>query len=310
MTCESAAGTPSDRDLDRRRAARARRRASRRARALAARSCAPTPPSATSSSCGATTHVDIWVISWMSGHDTGFHDHDVSCGAVAVVEGEIVEERLVLGGGPRRRRHRAGEVFDFDASHVHRMRQDEDRAAVSIHAYSPPLWRMGSLRGRRRRHPVPARRSPTPRSCGRSRPPRSRDARAPPPRSAGSTARLGPLDQRAERVEHLAVGRLVLGHARQQLDLDPLEHVRGEASRAPAGGAGARSRARSAQSAKTDSSRPRQPPIAARQPAASSSSARPGGPQLPQHAHVAGADVLVEEVARRAPLLGQRAGAA
>jgi predicted metal-dependent enzyme (double-stranded beta helix superfamily) len=89
-------------------------------------------------------HVDVWVISWASGNDTGFHDHDVSRGAVAVVEGELIEERLVLGGAPRRLRHRAGETFDFDAAHVHRMRQDSATPAVSIHAYSPPLWRMGS----------------------------------------------------------------------------------------------------------------------------------------------------------------------
>jgi hypothetical protein len=89
-------------------------------------------------------HVDVWVISWGDGDDTGFHDHDISSGAVAVVEGELVEERLVLGGAPRRIRHRAGEAFDFDAAHVHRMRQDSDRPAVTIHAYSPPLWRMGS----------------------------------------------------------------------------------------------------------------------------------------------------------------------
>jgi hypothetical protein len=88
--------------------------------------------------------VDVWVISWMNGNDTGFHDHDVSRGAVAVVEGEIIEERLVVGGPPRRIRHAAGDTFDFDASHVHRMRQDSDAPAVSIHAYSPPLWRMGT----------------------------------------------------------------------------------------------------------------------------------------------------------------------
>jgi predicted metal-dependent enzyme (double-stranded beta helix superfamily) len=88
--------------------------------------------------------VDVWVISWVNGNDTGFHDHDVSSGAVAVVEGELVEERLVVGGAPRVRRHGAGEVFDFDASHVHRMRQDAAAPAVSIHAYSPPLWRMGT----------------------------------------------------------------------------------------------------------------------------------------------------------------------
>jgi hypothetical protein len=84
------------------------------------------------------------VITWTNGNDTGFHDHDVSGGAVAVVEGEIVEERLVVGGAPRRLHHRAGETFDFDASHVHRMHQDMAAPAVSIHAYSPPLWRMGA----------------------------------------------------------------------------------------------------------------------------------------------------------------------
>jgi predicted metal-dependent enzyme (double-stranded beta helix superfamily) len=88
--------------------------------------------------------VDVWVISWGTGNDTGFHDHDISSGAVAVVEGELIEERLVLAGAPLRLRHRAGDVFDFDSAHVHRMRQDSDTPAVSIHAYSPPLWRMGS----------------------------------------------------------------------------------------------------------------------------------------------------------------------
>jgi len=88
-------------------------------------------------------HVDVWVISWGSGSDTGFHDHDVSSGAVAVLDGELIEERLTLGR-PRLRRHPAGAVFDFDAAHIHRMRQDSDVPAISVHAYSPPLWRMGS----------------------------------------------------------------------------------------------------------------------------------------------------------------------
>ena len=89
-------------------------------------------------------HVGVWVISWADGNDTGFHDHDVSHGAVAVVEGELVEERLVLGGAPRMIRHRKGDAFAFDASHVHRMRQDAATPAVSIHVYSPPLSRMGA----------------------------------------------------------------------------------------------------------------------------------------------------------------------
>jgi Cysteine dioxygenase type I len=89
-------------------------------------------------------HVDVWVISWMPGHDTGYHDHDVSSGAVAVVEGVLVEERLVIGGSSLRRAYGVGETFNFDAAHVHRMHQPGPGASVSIHAYSPPLWRMGS----------------------------------------------------------------------------------------------------------------------------------------------------------------------
>jgi predicted metal-dependent enzyme (double-stranded beta helix superfamily) len=89
-------------------------------------------------------HVDVWVISWMPGHDTGYHDHDLSSGAVAVVDGVLVEERLAIGSAPRRRRYGVGETFDFDAAHVHRMHQPGPDPSVSIHAYSPPLWRMGS----------------------------------------------------------------------------------------------------------------------------------------------------------------------
>jgi len=88
--------------------------------------------------------VDVWVISWANGNDTGFHDHDVSSGAVAVVEGELVEERLTIGGIPRRVAYRAGDRFTFDPSHVHRMHNETPRLAVSIHAYSPPLRALGA----------------------------------------------------------------------------------------------------------------------------------------------------------------------
>ena len=122
-------------------------------------------------------HVDVWVITWARGNDTGFHDHDLSCGAVAVVQGEIVEERLVVGGPSRRLPRRAGETFDFDASHVHRMRKDDAALAVSIHAYSPPLSRMGAYEvdadGALRRRSIPRTRSWGPaaaasRGCTRS----------------------------------------------------------------------------------------------------------------------------------------------
>jgi predicted metal-dependent enzyme (double-stranded beta helix superfamily) len=86
--------------------------------------------------------LDIWAIFWLPSNDTGWHDHDVSSGAVHVVEGELVEHALVLGGPERRRVHRAGGGFAFGPSNIHRVTCETGRA-VSIHVYSPPLWRLG-----------------------------------------------------------------------------------------------------------------------------------------------------------------------
>ena len=93
---------------------------------------------------GATEHVEVWVLSWMFEHDTGYHDHDRSSGAVRVVLGEIVEERLTIGGSPRRATFSAGDTFTFDASHVHRIHNETHALAVSVHAYSPPLSVLGA----------------------------------------------------------------------------------------------------------------------------------------------------------------------
>jgi predicted metal-dependent enzyme (double-stranded beta helix superfamily) len=88
--------------------------------------------------------VMAWVISWMDDHDTGFHDHDVSSGAVAVVRGRVREERLRVGSEPSSRVIGHGEIFDFGASDIHRVAHEPGEPAVTIHAYSPPLWRMGA----------------------------------------------------------------------------------------------------------------------------------------------------------------------
>jgi predicted metal-dependent enzyme (double-stranded beta helix superfamily) len=88
--------------------------------------------------------VGVWLICWMNDHDTGFHDHDNSAGAVAVVQGLVLEERMTVGGRPASRVHMPGAVFDFGASDIHRMSHAGGGPAISIHAYSPPLIRMGA----------------------------------------------------------------------------------------------------------------------------------------------------------------------
>ena len=104
----------------------------------------PAPAGRSYSQLWRDEHVDVWVISWMLDHDTGYHDHDGSAGAMAVALGRLAEERLVLGGPPRRRVLGPGEAIGFDGSHVHRVAHDGDGPAVSVHAYSPPLVQMGA----------------------------------------------------------------------------------------------------------------------------------------------------------------------
>jgi len=106
-------------------------------------------------------HLDVWLLCWSHDHDTGFHDHDLSAGAVAVVSGAVREERLVLGrpvDSPISRLAVAGSSFYFGASDIHRVLHAGSEPAVTIHAYSPPLLRMGSYTiedsGQLRRHAV------------------------------------------------------------------------------------------------------------------------------------------------------------
>ena len=87
-------------------------------------------------------HVDVWLLCWTPQNDTGWHDHDISSGAVAVVSGELVENNLTLADGARETRVGAGRVFSFGPDHIHRL-NGAVHGSVSVHAYSPPLWRMG-----------------------------------------------------------------------------------------------------------------------------------------------------------------------
>ncbi|WP_299053996.1 cysteine dioxygenase family protein [uncultured Nocardioides sp.] len=87
-------------------------------------------------------HVDVWLLCWDTVDDTGWHDHDTSAGAVVVTDGAVVERRPRLGGEAASRTVPAGRSFAFGPDHIHRMSGAVD-GSVSIHAYSPPLWRMG-----------------------------------------------------------------------------------------------------------------------------------------------------------------------
>ena len=86
--------------------------------------------------------IDVWLLCWNTVDDTGWHDHDISSGAVAVTRGAVNEANPRMGGDPVKRVVSAGRSFNFGPDHIHRMGGQID-GSVSIHAYSPPLWRMG-----------------------------------------------------------------------------------------------------------------------------------------------------------------------
>jgi rhodanese-related sulfurtransferase len=81
---------------------------------------------------------DIWVISWLPGQFTGFHDHGASSGAFVVATGILEEHRP----GERTRVILPDKPRAFGPDYTHDVRNVSLAPAISIHAYSPPLSEM------------------------------------------------------------------------------------------------------------------------------------------------------------------------
>ena len=90
--------------------------------------------------------VNAWLICWSEDQDTGYHDHDESAAAIAVISGHVREERLTVGSGRRACELGAGDVFTVPPVAIHRVLHVGEAPAVTIHAYSPPLVRTGAYR--------------------------------------------------------------------------------------------------------------------------------------------------------------------
>jgi predicted metal-dependent enzyme (double-stranded beta helix superfamily) len=95
-------------------------------------------------------HIDdsyeVWVISWLPGQETGFHDHGGAAGAFTVVWGTLVESRVVGGtttGHVLAKPIGAGGTRSFGPRYIHNVRNSAASVVtVSVHAYSPPLAAM------------------------------------------------------------------------------------------------------------------------------------------------------------------------
>ena len=89
---------------------------------------------------------DIWVLCWMPGQSTGFHDHDISDVGIAIAQGMVVERQLQLPAGATSLELRSGDTRQGPAGYIHSVAHGEGIPAVSIHCYSPPLMRVGQYR--------------------------------------------------------------------------------------------------------------------------------------------------------------------
>lgn len=96
---------------------------------------------------------EAWLLGWPPGTETGWHDHGGSYGAFVTAGGELTEESLAVPlpsegwnslelaeGLDRTRALPAGKGRAFGRNHVHQVvNRSEERHAISVHAYYPPL---------------------------------------------------------------------------------------------------------------------------------------------------------------------------
>lgn len=90
-----------------------------------------------------TIDYEVWLLSWLPGQRTGFHDHGDATGAFAVADGELLESLAAPGRRDvRQRTAAAGSVTSFGSRHLHHVSNVTATPAISVHAYSPPLTAM------------------------------------------------------------------------------------------------------------------------------------------------------------------------
>ena len=91
--------------------------------------------------------LDIWVLSWMPGQSTGYHDHGNSNVALAAVQGCVLERQIRVRRAPawnascdRASSSRVRPGISTPSPHR------AGAPAVTLHAYSPPLVQVGQYR--------------------------------------------------------------------------------------------------------------------------------------------------------------------
>jgi predicted metal-dependent enzyme (double-stranded beta helix superfamily) len=90
--------------------------------------------------------LDVWVLSWMPGQATGYHDHAASNVALMALQGSVLERRLRAGEPSIEQRLLPGVLRKGPAGYIHSVAHGGGEPAVTLHAYSPPLVEVGQYR--------------------------------------------------------------------------------------------------------------------------------------------------------------------
>jgi predicted metal-dependent enzyme (double-stranded beta helix superfamily) len=96
----------------------------------------------------ATPTYEAWLLTWVPGQGTDWHDHGGSAGAFATVRGTLTEEHARVREGappvvlPQARTLRTGSLRPFGTRHIHKVTNTALEPAVSLHVYAPALTEM------------------------------------------------------------------------------------------------------------------------------------------------------------------------
>ena len=90
---------------------------------------------------------EAWLLTWLPGQGTDWHDHGGSAGAFVTLRGVLTERHADVGYGlpriiPGARELVSGTLRPFGSRHVHQVSNEGVEPAVSLHVYSPALVEM------------------------------------------------------------------------------------------------------------------------------------------------------------------------
>jgi hypothetical protein len=90
--------------------------------------------------------IEMWLLSWLPHHSTGFHDHGESNVGFCVAQGTLTEQHLRFAEPPRIETLVAGDTRAAGSDYIHCLEWETGAPALSVHVYSPPLSVVGQYR--------------------------------------------------------------------------------------------------------------------------------------------------------------------